>query len=328
MSNEGKKIEFPRRASLLDMDSECSSICFGNIEDYELWYGIGKGKYSTVFLGQKKNGKQCALKVLKPVSRKRISREVEILEKLKNGPNICNIMDVVLDSESGLITIVSDYVEGTSPSSLLQLSLHDIAFYVYKVLEALNFAHENGIVHRDVKPSNILIDRNNEELTLIDWGLADYYPPKNPYSARVATRPYKAPELLLNYKEYTTAIDIWGAGVTLLGMLFRKTPYFRGRENSDIIVKVADFVGYQEISDFLTKYKMQLGQQVLTKISNAQKKTYEKLKEEDNYGIYTPLAHDLITKMLTIDFEHRITAKDALLHPFFDCVRDRFKRVK
>jgi len=67
----------------------------------------------------------------------------------------------------------------------------DVRCYMYQLLRALNYCHSKGIMHRDVKPGNVLINHNTKELRLIDWGLADFYHPGKEYPVRVATRFYK-----------------------------------------------------------------------------------------------------------------------------------------
>lgn len=86
-------------------------------------------------------------------------------------------------------------------------------------------------MHRDVKPRNVLInrERNNEQpLMLIDLGLADFYLPNTRYNVRVASRHYKSPELLIGYEYYDYAIDMFGVGCILAGLLLRREPFFRG----------------------------------------------------------------------------------------------------
>ena len=78
----------------------------------------------------------------------------------------------------------------------------DVRIYIYKILEALEFSHSHGIMHRDVKPLNIVINNDKKELRLIDWGLADFYFPNKEYNVRVASRYYKGPELLVDDKLY------------------------------------------------------------------------------------------------------------------------------
>lgn len=104
-------------------------------------------------------------------------------------------------------------------------------------LQALDFVHSRGIMHRDVKPNNIMYDRSNRkvrsviqcrplssktintQLRLIDWGLADFYHPGTEYPPRVGSRPYKSPELLVEYRQYDYSLDLWCVGCILASMV-------------------------------------------------------------------------------------------------------------
>ncbi|EAY13868.1 CMGC family protein kinase [Trichomonas vaginalis G3] len=314
------------RQSSKEMDNEVISYPFGDIENYELCYRIGRGKYSTVFSGLTNTGQQCVLKVLKPVRASKINREIRILEKLKESPNICNLLDVVKDQESQMVTLVLDWTNDDFRNIYQTLEMNEIAYYMYKVLQALDFAHSRGIMHRDIKPQNIMIDHSTKKVSLIDWGLADFYVPGTAYQVRVATRNYKAPELLFGYTQYTPTVDIWGLGCTFAAMLTKKSPLFRGRDNSELILRIADFIGSEEIENYLQKYKITISSHDITsRISGHKRRAHEFLKKDDTKNFITPEAEDLLMKMLTVDHQERISAKDAMMHPFFDCVRDMFK---
>ena len=75
------------------------------------------------------------------------------------------------------------------------------------------FSHSNGIMHRDVKPGNIMFDPDNKVLKLVDWGLAEFYHPGEPYSLYGTTRPYKAPEQLVGMEFYDYSMDMWSVGM-------------------------------------------------------------------------------------------------------------------
>lgn len=92
-------------------------------------------------------------------------------------------------------------------------------YYLRKLLEGLHYCHSNGIIHRDIKPQNVLIDRQEKELKIIDWGLADYYLPQKEFNVRVASRYYKGPELLLNNNYYDYSLDIWSTGCWFAAMV-------------------------------------------------------------------------------------------------------------
>ncbi len=101
-----------------------------------------------------------------------------------------------------------------------QLTDFDCRFYIYEVFRALNYCHSMGIMHRDVKPHNVMIDHSKRELRLIDWGLAEFYFPGKDYNVRVASRYFKSPELLVDYQYYDYSLDIWSLGAMFAGMVF------------------------------------------------------------------------------------------------------------
>ena len=76
---------------------------------------------------------------------------------------------------------------------------HDIRFYIHEILKALDYSHSKGIMHRDIKPGNIMIDHSNKKLRLIDWGQAQFYHPHEEYSVKVGGRYWKGPELLIGF---------------------------------------------------------------------------------------------------------------------------------
>ena len=99
-------------------------------------------------------------------------------------------------------------------------------FYIYEILKGLDYCHSMGIIHRDVKPHNIMIDHKKRRLRIIDWGLAEFYHPAQNYNVRVASRYFKGPELLVNYNYYDYSLDIWSLGCMFAGMLFHREPFF------------------------------------------------------------------------------------------------------
>lgn len=113
-----------------------------------------------------------------------------------------------------------------------------------------------GIMHRDVKPHNLIINHKTKELRLIDWGLAEFYTPGQEYNVRVASRYFKGPELLVDNIYYDYSLDIWSLGCMMAGMIFKKEPFFQGHDNYDQLVKIAKVLGTEDLYKYISKYDL------------------------------------------------------------------------
>ena len=150
---------------------------------------VGRGKYSEVFEGINiLNDDKCIIKVLKPVKKKKIKREIKILQNLAGGPNIIALLDVVRDPQvspfpysmlsslcsfclfpqSKTPSIVFEYVNNTDFKVLYpKFSDFDVRYYILELLKALDFCHSRGIMHRDVKPHNVMIDHEERKVAIV-----------------------------------------------------------------------------------------------------------------------------------------------------------------
>lgn len=197
-------------------------LTFRKQDDYEIIKKLGRGKYSEVYEGINVNtDEKVVIKILKPVKKKKIKREIKILQNLKDGPNIVKLLDVVRDPSSKTPCLIFEWIDNTDFKVLFpKFTDFDIRYYIYEVLKALDYCHSMGIMHRDVKPHNIIIDHKKRELRLIDWGLAEFYLPNQEYNVRVASRYFKGPELLVDNLLYDYSLDIWSLGCMFAGMVF------------------------------------------------------------------------------------------------------------
>lgn len=119
------------------------------------------------------NYQKCVIKVLKPVKKKKIKREIKILQNLAGGPNVVALLDVVRDNQSKTPSLVFEYVNNTDFRTLYpRFSDFDVRYYVYELLKALDFCHSKGIMHRDVKPHNVMIDHDKKKVGVVSRCLA------------------------------------------------------------------------------------------------------------------------------------------------------------
>ena len=288
-------------------DYESLVVNWGHQDDYEVVRKIGRGKYSEVFEGFNViNKARCVIKILKPVKKKKIKREIKILQNLCGGPNIIRLLDIVRDPQSKTPCLIFEYINNTDFKVLYPtLSDADIRYYVYEILLALDHCHANGIMHRDIKPHNVVIDHERHRLRLIDWGLAEFYHPEKEYNVRVASRYFKGPELLVDLEEYDYSLDMWSLGCMVAGMVFRREPFFHGHDNYDQLVKIARVLGTDELFAYLQKYDLELDShfdQILTRVP---RRGWAKFITPECQHLATPEALDFIDKVcILLYFKH------------------------
>ena len=296
-------------------------------KDYEIIDMIGRGAYGIVVaVKEKKSDKMLAIKKIQKafdhkIFAKRTLRELKILRLLSHD-NILRIDKIALPlsrTEFNDIYLFSPLVESDLYSiikSPQKLEEDHIKFILYQVLRATKYYHSAKVLHRDLKPRNILISTKCD-VTICDFGLArlilENQEAKEVDSMTdyVATRWYRAPELLLGNEKYDEKIDVWSIGCILAEMFLRK-PFLMGSDWKNQLYLIVELLGKQNDND-------------LSFIENVKAKDFllslETYSEENIESIFKDVemsleSKDLITKMLIFNPHKRISVNDALAHPF------------
>jgi casein kinase II subunit alpha len=305
-------------------DYEKLKVPWGVHDNYVVHKKLGRGKYSEVFQGTHlPTQKLCVIKMLKPVRVKKIQREIFILQRLYGGTNIIHLHDVVRDPVTQCPALVFEHVKNTDFRELYPtFSDFDVRFYLFEILRALDFCHAQGVMHRDVKPQNVMIDHAQRKLRLIDWGLAELYHPGQEYNVRVASRYYKGPELLVDLQQYDYSLDIWSLGCVMAGMIFQTEPFFMGSDNYDQLAKIARVLGTPKLLEWVGRYFHQSPPEFLSIVGNHSPKFWTSFITPEN-AEYCGDDHvfDLLGNMLRYDHSERILPKEAMRHPYFAMIR-------
>ena len=305
-------------------DYDAVDIKWDSPERYQIIRKVGRGKYSEVFKGiDVQTGDAVSIKYLKPVRFAKIKREIKIMQQLSGGPSILPLLATVREPTTNAPSLITRWVESKDFKEFyFGLTDYELRYYFYKILIGLDYAHSRGIMHRDIKPQNILIDINTKEVFIIDWGLADYYKPHEKYNVRVSTRNYKGPELLTNDNYYDYSLDIWSLSCMLLGIVFNKTPFFRGKDNYDQLRKISEVLGSTDLDKYIEKYSLRLNRETKSLLSYFPRRNWKEFINPSTKKFINDDLFDYLDKTLVYDHNDRLTAKEAMAHKWFDPVRE------
>ncbi|GAB2287380.1 hypothetical protein Dimus_021758 [Dionaea muscipula] len=279
---------------------------------------IGSGTYSNVYKARDSmTGKIVAMKKvrfdnLEKESVKFMAREILILRRLDH-PNVIKLEGLVTSRMSCSLYLVFEYMEhdlaGLAASPEIKFNEAQVKCYMKQLLSGLEHCHIRGVLHRDIKGSNLLID-NEGILKIADFGLATLFDPnhKHPMTSRVVTLWYRAPELLLGATDYGVGIDLWSAGCILAELLAGR-PIMPGRTEVEQLHKIYKLCGSPS-DDYWRRLKL----------PNATlyrpREPYKRYIRE-TFKDFPPSSLPLIDTLLAIDPPERKTATDALNSEFF-----------
>ncbi|XP_065872790.1 probable serine/threonine-protein kinase At1g54610 [Euphorbia lathyris] len=279
---------------------------------------IGQGTYSNVYKARDLiSGKIVALKKvrfdnLEPESVKFMAREILVLRRLDH-PNVLKLEGLVTSRMSCSLYLVFEYMDhdlsGLAARQGVKFSEAQIKCYMKQLLSGLEHCHSRGVLHRDIKGSNLLID-NEGILKIADFGLATFFDPerKVPMTSRVVTLWYRPPELLLGATHYGVGVDLWSAGCILAELLAGK-PIMPGRTEVEQLHKIFKLCGSPS-EEYWKKSK--LPNATLFKPQQPYKRCIA-----ETFKDFPPASLPLIETLLSIEPDNRGTAVTALNSEFF-----------
>uniref|UniRef100_A0A4W3JCI5 mitogen-activated protein kinase n=1 Tax=Callorhinchus milii TaxID=7868 RepID=A0A4W3JCI5_CALMI len=273
---------------------------------------VGSGAYGSVCSAYDTRTRQKV--AIKKLSRpfqslihgRRTYRELRLLKHMKHE-NVIGLLDVFTPATS-----LENFHEVYLVTNLMGADLNNIVkcqkltddhvqFLAYQLLRGLKYIHSAGIIHRDLKPSNLAVNEDCE-LRILDFGLARQT--DDEMTGYVATRWYRAPEIMLNWMHYNQTVDIWSVGCIMAELLKGKA-LFPGTDYIDQLKRIMEVVG-TPCSELLKKISSEHVSFCVFLFKVTLKTVFK-----------NSLAIDLLEKMLILDTDKRITATDALAHPYF-----------
>uniref|UniRef100_A0A1B6EGF7 Protein kinase domain-containing protein n=1 Tax=Clastoptera arizonana TaxID=38151 RepID=A0A1B6EGF7_9HEMI len=290
------------------------------MDDYIKIEKIGEGTYGVVFKGKNKvSGELVAIKKIRMESEDEgipstAIREISLLKEVVH-PNIVTLQEILMD-ESRLYLIfeflsmdLKKYIDSFDKEKYLPAA--KVKSYLYQITQAILFCHLRRILHRDLKPQNLLID-NHGIIKVADFGLGRAFGvPVRVYTHEVVTLWYRAPEVLLGSTRYSCPVDVWSIGCIFAEMA-SKLPLFQGDSEIDQLFRIFrilttptedNWPGVTQLPDYKATFPNWTTNNLASSTKNI-----------DDKGL------DLLQKMLIYDPNTRISARDALKHPYFEDV--------
>eukprot|EP00761_Pharyngomonas_kirbyi_P005574 gb/GECH01005579.1/.p1 GENE.gb/GECH01005579.1/~~gb/GECH01005579.1/.p1 ORF type:complete len:296 (+),score=66.61 gb/GECH01005579.1/:1-888(+) len=286
---------------------------------------VGEGTYGVVYKAKnRETGELVALKRIRLESEEEgvpctAIREISLLKELRH-PNIVRLNDV-LHAEKKL-TLVFEYLDHDMKKYMEnvggRLEPRVLKSFLYQLLRGIEYCHSHSVLHRDLKPQNLLINKEGE-LKLADFGLARAFGiPVKRYTHEVVTLWYRAPDVLLGSTNYDTAVDIWSVGCIFAEMVSGR-PLFPGKSESDELLRIFKIMGTPSSDDWPEMHNLPHARMLQDRNFQV---NYPGIDLRQLFSNLEEDGLELLHKMLKYNPKERLTAKEALQHPFFDFSRD------
>eukprot|EP01016_Furgasonia_blochmanni_P000636 TRINITY_DN10177_c0_g2_i1.p1 TRINITY_DN10177_c0_g2~~TRINITY_DN10177_c0_g2_i1.p1 ORF type:complete len:404 (+),score=103.10 TRINITY_DN10177_c0_g2_i1:61-1212(+) len=309
------------------LDKKTQMKLLGNcrsVSDFEKLHTLGEGTFGTVYCARDKTSNEIvALKKVKihdvnegfPITS---LREIKILSELRSHVNIVKLKEVVVGYKQDSIFLVFEYCNLDLANLIDRMAVEGYIFsepeikcLVLQLINGVRYLHHNYIMHRDLKLSNLLINAKGI-VKLADFGLSRRYehPPAH-YTRRVVTLWYRSPELLIEKESYNCAVDMWSIGCILGELLKDGIPILRGKDELNQFQLICELIGFPSKKAWPDFYNNPLFEK-LEKFANNE---YNNLNAV--FKTASEKCIDLLNALLTWDPAKRITADEALVHPYF-----------
>ena len=293
-----------------------------SLNDYRKEQKLGEGTYSTSFrathipTGETVIMKQYRIDQEEDGIPASSIRELSILSRIQHI-NFVTLRDIIYDNEK--ITMIQEQLEMNIREYLARkknkIDPRLLRSYALQLINAVLYLHKMGITHRDLKPDTIFIDRKGHiKLINLRSAITSFHYIENSFE-QMKTHWYAAPERLMDSPFYSRAVDIWSAGCIIAEMACGNQPLFMGDSPVDQLVKICTVIGTPSKEEYPSFYEFQ--EEAILK--NYPKDTPPTIDEQ--FKNLDPQLADLLKKMLVINPEKRITAFDAINHPYFDSLQ-------
>ncbi|AIO02212.1 mitogen-activated protein kinase, putative [Leishmania panamensis] len=292
------------------------------LKKYEIQTQLGQGAYGIVWRAvERKYNRIVALKKIydafqNSTDAQRTFREIMFLHRLHH-PNIIKLLHVHRAYNDRDIYLVFEYMETDLHVVIRANILEEIhkQFIMYQLLKTMKYLHSAEILHRDMKPSNLLIN-SDCTMKVADFGLArSILSLESEQASRpvltdyIATRWYRPPEILLGSTRYTKGVDMWSVGC-ILGELMLGKPIFPGRSTTNQLELICSVTGMPSSAD-VAATNSQFAHAMLRDIHLSHRRTFAELLPNASAD-----ALDLIQRLMCFNPNRRISAKEALGHPY------------